>query len=332
MRRIAVGLLAVLAMAATPALGQMRMGGGGIAAGSTPQGDYLRGIGIEAWGLGQYNLNTAQAGYINTQSFIMLDNYLSAVAQADREYYQKLLTQRIEKEKKDYEAIKERVRDHPERYDVFTGTALNAAFEQLNDPAIGESSLRDSPISIPREMIRRIPFKLDQKGLIFSLQRLTARGKGKWPVAFQQDDYATYRKAYELAIDQAMDQMIDGKVQNETIEKYKTAVSDLTNKLEREYENRTSDLRYHEAKARLREMENATNLMKAQKAQSILAEMDRYNGKTVNDLRKFMLEHHLKFAAVNDESADERNLYVELYAAIDQMRTNVVGGPRARNQ
>ena len=54
--------------------------------------------------------------------------------------------------------------------------------------------------------------------------------------------------------------------------------------------------------------------MKAQKAQAIMAGIDRYNGKTVDDLRKFMLEHHLKFAAVNDESADERNLYVDLYA------------------
>ena len=99
-------------------------------------------------------------------------------------------------------------------------------------------------------MIRRIPFKLDQKGMMFSLQRLTARGKGKWPVAFQQDSYARDLKAYEVAIDKVMDQMIDGKVSNETIAEYKEAVSRLTNKLEREYEGRADDRRYHEAAVR----------------------------------------------------------------------------------
>jgi hypothetical protein len=330
MRRIAIGLLTVLAMAGSPALAQMRMGGGGIAAGSTPQGDYLRGIGIEAWGLGQYNLNTAQAGYINTQSFMMLDNYLRAADQADREFYQKLLSQRIERQKKNYEERKEQIRDHPERYDVFSGTALNAAFEQLNDPAIGDSSLRSAPVPIPREMIRRIPFKLDQKGLIFSLQRLTARGKGKWPVAFQDDKFALYRKAYELAIDKAMDQMIDGKVLPQTIDEYKNAVWDLRNALDREY-GESNDIRVKEARTRLREMEKSIDLMKTTKSQSVMAEMDRYNGKTVNDLRKFMLEHNLKFGEANIDSADERNLYIELYASIDQMRGLVVGGPpRAR--
>ena len=328
MRRIAIGWLMVLTLAATPALAQFGRGGG-IAAGSTPQGDYLRGIGIAAWGLGNYNLNTAQGYSITVDANIRLDSYLAAVAQADREYYQKLLNQRIEKEKKDYEAVKERIRDHPERYDVFTGTALNAAFEQMNDPAIGDSSLRSAPVPIPREMIRRIPFKLDQKGLIFSLQRLTARGKGKWPVAFQDDKFAPARKAYELAIDKAMDQMIDGKVLPQTIDEYKTTVWDLRNQLDREY-GESNDIRVREARTRLREMEKAVDLMKTTKSQSVMAEMDRYNGKTVNDLRKFMLEHNLKFAEANIDSADERNLYVELYAAIDQMRSMVVAAPRGR--
>ncbi len=331
MRRIAIGVVVLsLGSLATPVFAQR--GGMFIGGGSTAPGDYLRGIGIEAWGMGLYNLNTAQATSILVDADIRLESYLGAVFAAEREQYKRLLNQRIAKEKKDYEAIKERIRDHPERYDVFTGNALNAAFEQLNDPSIQESSLRTAPVQIPREVIRRIPFKLDQKGMIFSLQRLTSRGKGKWPVAFQQDSYARDLKAYEVAIDKVMDQMIDGKVSNETISEYKESVSRLTNKLEREYEGRADDRRYHEAKMRLREMEAALELMKAQKAQAIMAGIDRYNGKTVDDLRRFMLEHHLKFAQVNDESADERSLYVELYAAIDQMRGLVVGAPKGREQ
>lgn len=330
MRRIAIGVLwLTLGSTATPVFAQR---GFGIGAGSTAQGDYLRGIGIEAWGMGLYNLNTAQAYSITADTDMRVDAYLGAVAETQRLFYLKHLNDRIAKEKKNYGEIKDRIRDHPERYDVFTGNALNAAFEQLNDPSIQESSLRTAPVEIPREMIRRIPFKLDQKGLIFSLQRLTSRGKGKWPVAFQQDSYAYDMKAYERAIDKALDQMIDGKILNETIAEYQAVVTGLGTKLEREYEGRFEDRRYHEAKVRLREMEGAIDLMKAQKAQSIMAGIDRYQGKTVNDLRQFMLEHHLKFASVNDESADERNLYVDLYAAIDQMRGLVVGSPKGRDR
>lgn len=312
--------LVLLSMAA-PAFSQGRF----VGAGSTPQGDYLRGLGIELWGEGLYNLNTAQGYSITVDANIRLDSYLSTVFRADRDNYQKLNKERMENTIKRYEQIQDRIRDHPEHNDVYLGTALNAAFDQLNDPAISPSSLRTAKVSIPREAIRRIPFKLDQKNLIFSLQRLTARGKGKWPVAFQQDNYAADIRAYLRAIDHAMDQMIDGKIENQTIDEYKQVIAAMSLKLDSEYENRTSDVRYREARKRLREMEKATELMKAQKAQSILAEIDRYNGNTVEDLRKFMDEHHLKFAEVNDESADERNLYVELYAAIDEMRSIVVG-------
>jgi hypothetical protein len=331
MKRIATSVLLVLALLETPALAQFGRGGG-FGGASTAPGDYLRGIGIEAWGQGLYNLNTAQATSILVDADIRLESYLGAVFQAEREQYKKLLDQRIAKEKRDYETIKERIRDHPETLDVFKGTALNAAFEQLNDPSIQEASRRTAPVPIPREMIRRIPFKLDQKNLEFSLQRLTARGKGKWPVALQQDNYALDRKYYEAAIDKALDQMIDGKVDKQTIETYKNVVSDMTNKLEREYDGRAEDRLYREAKTRLREMGGATELMKAQKLQSVLLDIDRYKGKTVDDLRDFMHRHNLKFAAVSDDSADERQAYNELYEAVDQMRVLVVGPPKGRDR
>ena len=130
MRRIAIGLLLIPSVLATTALAQR---GFGIGAGSTAQGDYLRGIGIEAWGMGLYNLNTAQATSILVDADIRLESYLGAVFAQEREQYKRLLNERIAKEKRNYESIKERIRDHPERYDVFMGNAMNAAFEQLND-------------------------------------------------------------------------------------------------------------------------------------------------------------------------------------------------------
>ena len=318
MRRIGIATLLILALSGSRARAQRFVGGG-----STPQGDYLRGLGIAAAGLGSYHRDTAIAESIDADTAIRVDMYVSSVLRAGRENWAKLDRISQEKQKANYEAIRSRLRDGPEAVDVFTGNALNAALEQLNDPKIQESSFRSAPVSIPREMIRRIPFKLDEKGLIFSLQRLTGRGKGKWPVAFQQDDYAPERKAFEKAINRAMGQMIEGKIDDETIEDYRVAVSDLSKKLQRQYGSST-DRRYTEAQTRLNEMTKATNLLKTTKIQPVMAELDRYTGATVNDLRKFMQAHNLKFAAA--EYDDERTAFVELFASLDQVREVVVKG------
>jgi hypothetical protein len=327
MNRIAICAVLVIGSPATPAFAQRGFGGA-----TTAQGDYLRGIGIAEWGAGLYNLNTAQAYSITVDANIRGDTYLSNVAQYQRELNQRLLNESIARQKKNYEARREQIRDHPEQYDVFTGTALNTAFEQMNDPSISPSSRRTAKVPIPPEMIRRIPFKLDQKGLMFSFQRLTARGKGKWPVAFQQEAYASDVKEYEKAIDKAIDEMVDGKVNNSTITQYDQAVQALLVKLDGEYAGRMSDPRYGEARRRIRQMEAVLGLMKARKAQDVMAGIDRYNGTTVEDLRDFMDKHHLKFAQVDDESAEERELYVSLFTSIQQMRDLVVGTPSPREQ
>ncbi len=316
MRTTWLGFLVMLGLISPTAQAQR------ISAGSTPQGDYLRGIGIEAWGMGQYNLNTARGYAITVDADIKLDTYMNEVFRAARDNWNKLDRLREEKWKAGYQANKERISEHPERLDVFTGNALNATLEKLNDPSIQEASLRSAPVTLPREMVRRIPFKLDEKGLIFSLQRLTLRGKGKLPVAFQDVKFAPYLKDCDKAIDKALDQMIDGKVEPETITQYIHAVERLSNKLEEEY-GHNPDRVYTEAKSRVREMQAAINLIKTLKMQPVMAGLDHYTGKTVNDLRQFMLEHNLKFAAV--DSSDERALYIELYAALDQVREIVVG-------
>ena len=48
--------------------------------GSTLQGDYLRGVGIEAYGMGVYNEKTAIAGQINANTFMVLNEYFAAVS------------------------------------------------------------------------------------------------------------------------------------------------------------------------------------------------------------------------------------------------------------
>ena len=54
-------------------------------------------------------------------------------------------------------------------------------------------------------IIRRIPFKLAEKNEKFSMSRLSPKGKGKWPVAFQDDQFTAERRRYEHALDDALE-------------------------------------------------------------------------------------------------------------------------------
>ena len=319
MRRIWLVFPLAVALAA-PAEAQRFVGGG-----STPQGDYLRGLGVAAAGMGLYNVRTAQAEAIQADTAIKVDTYMSMVFRQARDNWVKLDKQREDKAKANYKAILDRIQKNPESLDIFTGNAINKAMDEMNNPAIQESSFRSAPVPIPREMLRRIPFKMDEKGLIFSIQRLTARGKGKWPVAFQQDNFEAERRSYDKAIDRALGEMIDGKVLTETIKEYDAAVLGLSIKLQAKFGLNTNDRLYTDANLRLQEMKKASNLIRTVKMQPVMAELDRYTGKTVNDLRLFMLAHNLRFAAA--DNADERRLYTELYAAIDTVRRMVALGP-----
>ncbi len=73
-------------------------------AGSTPMGDYLRGVGIASFGMGSFNLNTAQANRINTRTSIMLNEYMWNVVRNENrenwEHRKRILKARLEYRRK----------------------------------------------------------------------------------------------------------------------------------------------------------------------------------------------------------------------------------------
>ena len=82
-------------------------------------------------------------------------------------------------------------------------------------------------MSLPVDLVRHIPFKLAEKGEQFSMDRLSLKGKGKWTVAMQDRQFDREKKAYALALDKALEQAIDGKMQLATIEELEARANDL---------------------------------------------------------------------------------------------------------
>jgi hypothetical protein len=290
-----------------------------ISAGSTPQGDYLRGLGIAAWGLGSFNLNTAQAESINVDTAIRLNEYLAAVAETSRRQYVERRTAQSKENNANYEKIRQRIRESPEEHDVENGDSLNAVLQQLLDAKVSDSAFRIASFQVPLpvDVIRMIPFKLSEKGEKFSMNRLTVKGKGKWPVALQDDRFDRERRRYERAIDKALEQAVESKMQIPAIESIETAADDLFLRLN-EVLGPRDDRLYTEAKQRQTDLKAVARLLKTEKIERAIGEIDKYSGTTVKDLMDFMQAHNLRFAAT--ENPDERRLYPELYAALVQQR------------
>ena len=114
----ALGFVALAAFATAEARGQFIFAGPG----STPQGDFLRGEGIALWGAGQFNLNTAQANSINTDTWIRFNDYLYFSFKYDREQKAAHRLARLARDVKNHEAILKRIQENPNLLDLTKAT------------------------------------------------------------------------------------------------------------------------------------------------------------------------------------------------------------------
>jgi hypothetical protein len=309
-----LGSLGLLSLLATGTHAQL-IGGGGdvIFPGSTVQGDILRGEGSFLRGAGEFNYYSAVAGSINTDTWIRLNEYIYESARISSMRYAQRLADRIARDNEHHRKILDRHLNNPEQADVARGDALNALFKELTDPRITDSAFRLSPVHLSGDVIRTIPFFYGPASATISMQRLTARGQ--WPAGLRDAELAAERRAYERAIDNVLEQQIEGKLMPDSIAAVEVAVSNLFSGLDRE-RTPSSDKVYVEAKNYLRQLEDIKELIKRRAAEQILSDMDKYSGTTVHDLVKFMQRNNLRFSYSNIQ--DERQLYDRLYASLRQ--------------
>jgi hypothetical protein len=314
--RITLAMMAVAASLEGRARAQF------IGAGSTPGGDYLRGVGIASWGMGLYNLNTARANSINLDTEIRWNEYLAAVAKEQtREYVARKVADATQR-KEFYKQNRQRVLDSPEARDVSNGDALNRVLEELQNLNLGESTYNSDrlKVTIPADMVRHIPFKLGEKGEQFSMDRLMLKEKGAWTVALQDKRFDFVKKAYALALDKALEQAIDAKMQIPAIEEVDARADDLFRRLD-EVIPPSNDRLYIEARDRLTELKTTVRLLKTSKIERAIGEIDKYSGTTINDLKMFMMTHDLRFGAA--KNPEEKGRYPELYASLREQLDKV---------
>jgi len=317
-RRLSTAITLFALLAGGSARGQFTRGYGGIGPGSTPQGDIARGAGIMAAGMGQFNMSTAMANSINVDTAIKWNQYVYLSLEEDNRKKAIHRAYRVARNKENYQLILSRIRENPTLADLRSGDALNAVLEQLLDPKLDPSSMRQSSVPLSGKTIRTIPFQHGSEALTFSLLRLTAHDD--WPISLRGDEFARERKAYERAVDNALDLDIEGKLSLRAVVQVQNAVVDLERKVDQEIPQSSRDL-YVQAKNHLKKLAQIGQMFKSPVVESVLADVDKYPGTTVGDLLVFMQRHNLRFGTADTDA--ERELYLNLFASLKTQRDGV---------
>jgi hypothetical protein len=290
-------------------------GGGGV----TFHGDYFRGLGHAAWGIGVGEYYEAMANSINADTAMRVNDYimtaLTMEAKDNAEHRAAILAGRLE----NYKKIRERILNAPEQGDVLDGAALNAMLDKLQAPDISDSTFHLYEVPIDAEFVQRIPFKLARKGEIISLKRLLLKAKGKWAVEFQDQRYDRVREAYLSAVDNALELAKEGNMQDSALVELKKALDNLKSRVRSDLD----PMLYVDVKEQLDTLGSAIALFETHDVQAVLADIDNEPVMSVFQLKSFMQKHNITFAPT--KTTDERKLYPQLYTALSEQRSKITG-------
>lgn len=298
-------------------------GWGGWGGGNTVQGSIARGLGAYAMGAGAYNLQTAQARSINTNTALRWNQYWwEAQMEANRRERIRL-DQRAKRDAGASAALEKRVRDNPLAEDITSGDALNAALDQVTDPRVQSSALRLGTTRVPGKVIRDIPFFVATDAASITLDVLTAE-KG-WPFALRDPVFEHEKRAFSEAVDRTLAEDTRGNLAPSSVRSLRDALDRLNSKYEA---NRPANLDARaEADTYMKELYGMVRLLERPDIDKVLAELDTIRETTLGSLLGFMHTFNLRFAPA--ESPSQRDAYAALYPHLDKLRDRVVasGGP-----
>ncbi len=287
--------------------------------GSTVQGSIARGLGYFNMGRGMYNLNTAQAASINTDTVQRWNQYVFQSQQEANQRYAAHLRGEARRINAAQASIHDRLRNHPETLDITDGDALNEILVTLLNPAVSSSGLRSIMTPVRPELIQDIPFEVASEGMTICLSEMTQ--KENWPLALNVEALSSERAAVSSTIATALKEDEAGTIKPKTIE----AVEDAVDKLHRKFAELVpkDNPDYVPAQKRLRAIAGITKMLYSPKIEEILAELEDYQGTTLGELLTFMQAFNLRFAPAN--SFRQRRIYLKLYPMLASVANGAEG-------
>lgn len=311
----------------------------GFGAGSTVQGDILRGEGAYLRGMGYYELNNARANAVNAATAKKIydwntqiyNDYLAATnaAHARDKARSRDLAQKAEQKRAETEM---RLRTNPLPEEVRSGQALNAMLLDLSNPAIGSAEWRAAPVELPvgvtieSLMFRFVPKPGAKesgalKDTLICLGRLDP-GRG-WPISLADGRLDAERQAYEQAYRRIVEECRDDRLTPQTALGLRTPLDALKKKVS---DVVPSDGGFRaSATAHLTTMSKASELFHADTvefAQDMIRDVGEHQAGTVDELLTFMRKYRLTFAPADDKNA---HIYEQLYRVLHEQK-RALGG------
>jgi hypothetical protein len=307
-------------------------------AGSTVQGDILRGEGQYLRGAAWYELNAAKAASINTDTAMKIDAWNRQVYDAYMQERAAHLQRRANLTKaqadaaqKRYEEREVRLRTAPTSDDVIKGDALNALLLDLSNPSIASSSWRAAKVSLPDDLsIPGLVFRFapkpgskDPQALgrgVIALARLDTIKGSRWGTVLSIDSLAPERKAYEAAFIRVRDECLAGKLSLDSPLQLKKTLLSLKDRLNKVVPTENG---YRAAAARaVDELIEAAKIFHADTidyAREMIADTQQHDAKTVGELLAFMRKYRLLFATA-EKSPSGGEMYGRLYGLLKEQK------------
>ncbi len=285
--------------------------------GQTAQGDIARGLGAYAMGAGYYNQQTAVANSINTDTVMRWNQYVyEAQMNANRMHAEKLAAERKQTNQAG-EQIRDRLRNSPERADIYRGDALNSALDEINDPRVYSKALQGGQVKINSKIVRNIPFQKASAAITMSIHQLV---KGGPPKALQGPEFASNREAIQTLGKEIRKQLEEDKAPDKaTIDKMLAAINEAEEKADRLLPTNSRDR--VEADRFLKALHGLVAMLDTPALDLILAGVEDRPEATLGELLGFMNAFNFRFGPATTPS--QREAYDALYPRLVDLRNQV---------
>ena len=320
-RLILTAMMSTAALTASSHLAQAQYGygfggyGDGGGGAHTAEGDIARGLGVLAAGEGSYNINTAQARAINANTAMNWNQYMYESQQnTNRKYYAKVAARKAENNKST-EALYLRLRDNPNKYDIYRGDAMNVIFDELCSPKIYVGGLKSASIKFPGEMVRDLPFQYASAAITSTVHQIMT--KGSLPAALKQDVFKPESTKLQAVGQKIRDEdEADGKIDPETLDEAETLIKALLVKVAANLKAGTKDR--NDCDRWLKSALGLSRMLRTPAINVLLSDAAKHPEANVGDLLGFMRSYNLRFGVA--DSPRERAVYDQLYPILFKMR------------